>query len=86
MGHSGQSASVSLILGVVLAAVGPVAGGEVVIAYPGQPHGFVFGQDGSPEATLKCFYDCDAFCRKHMPTKPVPLDGAIIKQVAVDRK
>ncbi len=52
-----------------------------VIPYPGQPHAFVFGQDGSPEAIRKCFEDCDRFFKQHLPTKPTPLDASLVKQV-----
>jgi acetyl esterase/lipase len=51
-----------------------------VILYPGQPHTFVFAQEGSPEAALKCFNDCDAFFRSYLGTRPKPLDPALIKE------
>jgi acetyl esterase/lipase len=54
-----------------------------VILYPGQPHTFVFGQDGSPEATRKCFEDCHAFFRKYLPTPPTALEDSLVKQVPV---
>jgi acetyl esterase/lipase len=57
-----------------------------VIAYPSQPHLFVFGQEGSPEATRKCFDDCHAFFKNALPTLPTPLADALVKPVAVDRK
>src|SRR5688572_30472094 len=52
-----------------------------VILYPGQPHTFLFGQAGSPAATRKCFDDCHAFFRKHLPTQPAPLPDSVVKQV-----
>ncbi|MDQ3622023.1 MAG: dienelactone hydrolase family protein [Verrucomicrobiota bacterium] len=52
-----------------------------VILYPGQPHTFVFGQDGSPEAARKCFKDCDSFFNQYLPTKPTPLEESLVKQV-----
>jgi dipeptidyl aminopeptidase/acylaminoacyl peptidase len=54
-----------------------------VILYPGQPHGFVFGQDGSPEATQKCFDDCHAFFKKYLPTEPTPLKPSLVTQVPI---
>jgi acetyl esterase/lipase len=57
-----------------------------VILYPGQPHTFVFGQDGSPEATRKCFEDCHAFFTKYVPTRPTALDDSLVKQVPVARR
>jgi acetyl esterase/lipase len=52
-----------------------------VILYPGQPHTFVFGRSGSPEATRKCFDDCQAFFKKYLPTQPTPLPDSLLKQV-----
>ncbi len=54
-----------------------------VILYAGQPHNFVFGQDGSPEATHKCFDDCRAFFKKYLPTQPTPLEASLIKHVPI---
>ena len=56
-----------------------------VILYPGQPHGFYYGRNGMPEAGQKCFDDCNAFFKRHLPTKPTPLDEALIKHVPVER-
>lgn len=59
-----------------------------VILYPGQPHGFYHGQvtrNRSPEAVLKCFADCHAFFKKHVPTQPTPLEESLVKQVPVGR-
>jgi acetyl esterase/lipase len=57
-----------------------------VIDYSGQPHNFVFGQEGSPEATRKCFDDCHAFFTKFLSTVPKPLPDALVKPVAVDQR
>ncbi len=60
-----------------------------VILYPGQPHGFYNGyvtRKRSPEAGKKCFDDCDAFFRKHLPTQPSPLDKSQFKQVPAGGK
>ncbi len=59
-----------------------------VILYPGQPHGFYNGQvtrNRSPDAVLKCFADCHAFFKKHLPTQPTPLEGSLVKQVPAGR-
>jgi dipeptidyl aminopeptidase/acylaminoacyl peptidase len=56
-----------------------------VVLYPNEPHGFSKGV-GTPEAALKFFNDTDAFFRRHLPTKPVPLDPALVKSVAVPPK
>ncbi len=57
-----------------------------VILYPGQPHNFVFGQAGSPEATRKCFDDCHAFFKRYLPTQPAPLDATLLRQVPASRQ
>jgi acetyl esterase/lipase len=57
-----------------------------VISYAGQPHNFVFGQDGSPEATRKCFGDCHAFFKKYLPTLPTALAAPLVEQVPVAKK
>lgn len=51
------------------------AAGKTVelIVYPGQPHGFYFGRNGTPEAAQKFFDDCHAFFKRYLPTQPVPL-------------
>jgi hypothetical protein len=49
-----------------------------VIVYPGQPHNFVFGQQGSSAAILKCFDDSVAFFKKHVATQPAPLASGLV--------
>jgi acetyl esterase/lipase len=56
-----------------------------VILYAGQPHNFVFGQEGSPQATQKCFDDCHAFFKQHLPTQPTPLEASLVNHVPVQR-
>ena len=51
-----------------------------VILYPGQPHLFVFAQEGSPEAALKCFEDSTAFIARYVATKAKPIDRALIEE------
>lgn len=49
-----------------------------VIVYPGQPHNFVFGQQGSSAAILKCYNDSVAFFKKHVSTQPAPLASGLV--------
>lgn len=51
-----------------------------VITYPGEDHCFCFG-NRTKEGALKAFQDIDAFFQRHMPTKPVPIDGTNVKRV-----
>ena len=63
------------------------AGRDVeVMIYPGQPHSFFFGSLATGDAGQKVFDDAHAFFRKHLPTRPVPLDGSLVKPVPVGRK
>jgi acetyl esterase/lipase len=63
------------------------AGKQVeVILYAGQPHNFIFGKEGSPEATQKCFDDCHAFYKKHLPTQPTALDMSLVTHVQGGQK
>lgn len=55
-----------------------------VIVYPGQPHNFVFGQQGTQAATSKCFQDSETFVRKYLPTKPVALEGSLVTPTVVE--
>ncbi|MDQ3622332.1 MAG: dienelactone hydrolase family protein [Verrucomicrobiota bacterium] len=57
-----------------------------VIHYPGQPHGFYYGRNGDPEAGQKFFNDAQAFFKRHLPTRPTPLDESLVKQVPVGPK
>ncbi|MBI3466835.1 MAG: prolyl oligopeptidase family serine peptidase [Planctomycetes bacterium] len=58
------------------------AGKDVqVIVYPGEPHGFYWGREGSPEAAQKCFDDCQAFLKPLLKTQPTPLDESLVKRV-----
>jgi len=58
-----------------------------VITYPGEPHCFAF--DGRtprtprPAAALKAFQDADAFFRRYVRTKPVPIDPSLVTYVRV---
>ncbi|MGH7126966.1 MAG: alpha/beta hydrolase family protein [Planctomycetaceae bacterium] len=57
-----------------------------VIAYPGQPHGFYYGRNGSPEAGKKCFEDSHAFFKRHLSTQPRPVDDSLVEHVPIARK
>lgn len=58
------------------------AGKDVqVIVYPGEPHGFYWGREGSPESALMCFDDCQAFLKPLLKTQPRPLDESLVKRV-----
>jgi acetyl esterase/lipase len=52
-----------------------------VIDYPGEPHCFCFLGHQRPAAALKAFRDMDGFCRRHIATKPRPLDSDLVKIV-----
>lgn len=58
-----------------------------VITYAGEPHCFAFYGSGPrsprPAAALKAFQDADLFFRRHLKTKPKPLDPKLVKQVTL---
>lgn len=48
----------------------------VVNVYPGEPHGFYWGQGRDPAQALKANQDADAFLRKHLRVQPRPVDAS----------
>jgi dipeptidyl aminopeptidase/acylaminoacyl peptidase len=58
-----------------------------VRTYPGEPHCFGFYGSGPrtprPAAALKVFQDVDAFFRKHLDTKPKPIDTKLVDHVSL---
>ena len=56
-----------------------------VVLYPDEPHGFSKGV-GTPKAALKFFTDTDAFFQKQLPTKPRPLEAALVKAIPIPMK
>jgi len=53
-----------------------------VKTYPGEQHCFcMIGRESRPGNVLKAFRDMDGFCRRHIATKPKPLDSGLVKQV-----
>jgi dipeptidyl aminopeptidase/acylaminoacyl peptidase len=54
-----------------------------VITYPGEPHCFGFHgtRPAGRQAASKLFQDTDAFCRRHLPTKPKAIDSSLVKHV-----
>lgn len=58
-----------------------------VNTYPGEPHCFAFLGSGprSPHAAvaLKAFQDAETFFRRHVGTKPKPMDTSQVKVVPI---
>jgi hypothetical protein len=61
-----------------------------VFTYKGEPHCFAFfstpPQAPRPAAALKAFEDIDAYLRKQLKTKPVPIDPSLVKHVPFENK
>ena len=57
-----------------------------VVAYPGQPHGFYFGEIGDPEAGEKFFHDANAFFTRHLAVQPKPLPESAVRATALPKK
>jgi dienelactone hydrolase len=57
----------------------------VVLSYTGEPHCFAFystpGRTPRPAVAENAFEDVNALVRRHLPTKPSPIDPSLVKQV-----
>lgn len=63
------------------------AGKELlVIAYPGQPHGFYFGDTGDPAAGEKFFNDANEFFKTRLPIQPRRLAASAVTKVPAPKK
>jgi dienelactone hydrolase len=51
--------------------------------YPGEPHGFYWGQGHDPAVAAKAVQDAEAFIRKHIRTAPQPIEESQLKMVEV---
>ena len=73
----------------------------VVLTYPGEPHGFAFSESMKgrekfphprtatrpfPAVAESAFEDVHALARRHLPTKPTPIDPKLVKQVPFEDK
>jgi acetyl esterase/lipase len=59
-----------------------------VKSYAGQGHCFAFGGNVPTSAApaLQAWQDADAFFRRHMPTKPAPIDPNLVTHVPIGGK
>jgi dienelactone hydrolase len=59
-----------------------------VKSYAGQPHCFAFGGNVPARAAiaLQAWQDADAFFRRHVPTKPTPIDPKLVTNVPIGAK
>jgi dienelactone hydrolase len=59
-----------------------------VKSYAGQPHCFAFAGNVPSRAAiaLQAWQDADAFFRRHMPTKPTPVDPKLVTNVPIGAK
>ena len=73
----------------------------VVLTYPGEPHGFAFSESMKgrektpfprtatrpfPAVAESVFEDVHALARRHLPTKPTPIDAKLVKQIPFGEK
>jgi dipeptidyl aminopeptidase/acylaminoacyl peptidase len=54
-----------------------------LMTYPGEYHGFYWGQGRIPPLAQKANRDADAFLRKHIKTQPKPVDRSWVRPVTV---
>jgi dipeptidyl aminopeptidase/acylaminoacyl peptidase len=56
-----------------------------IIEYPGEPHSFAFysvaNRTPRPAVAMKAFEDISTFLRRHLRTKPMPIDARLVRQV-----
>ena len=52
--------------------------------YPGQRHGFYWGQGDDPALGEKSNQDAEAFIREHLATKPSPIEAGHLEWAAVE--
>jgi len=61
-----------------------------VITYTGEPHAFAFVSTPTrtprPAISRKAFEDVDAFIRKHLTTKPSPIDPSVVQHEPFEKK
>jgi dienelactone hydrolase len=59
-----------------------------VKSYAGQPHCFAFGGNVPSRAaiSLQAWQDADAFFRRHLPTKPTPIDPKLVTSAPIVAK
>lgn len=51
--------------------------------YPGEPHGFYWGQGDDPTQALRANEDADAFLRNHIQVPPRPVNASLITPIKV---
>ncbi len=72
--HGDQHVIKNFNFGVFIPEMEAMGAPVTVNKYPGEPHGFYWGQGRNPELALKANRDADAFLRKHIRVKPQPVD------------
>jgi dienelactone hydrolase len=84
----GDQAPHKFILDILLPELRDLNKNVVVLTYPGEPHCFAF--ESSPDRTPRpwvaenAFEDVAALVRRHLPTRPSPIDPKLVKQVPFD--
>jgi dipeptidyl aminopeptidase/acylaminoacyl peptidase len=62
----------------------------VVLTYPGEPHSFAFystpARTPRPAVAENAFEDVNVLIRRHLPTKPSPIEPSLVKQVPFEAK
>ena len=82
--HGDQHALKNFNFGVFIPEMEALGLPLTVNKYPGEPHGFYWGQGRNPELALKANRDADEFLRKHIRVQPQPVDESWAKATAVE--
>ena len=78
--HGDQHALKHFNLGVFIPEMKAMNKDVELILYPGENHGFYWGRSSDAKMPLKANRDADAFFRKHIATKPTPINEDLIKR------
>ena len=58
-----------------------------VRTYPGEVHGFAFGdRSARPAMVLEAFEEVNAFFREAIPTAPTPIDSKFVEHVTLEER
>ena len=81
--HGDQHALKAFNFGVFVPEMEALGKRVTVKTYPGEPHGFYWGQGLDPAQALRANEDADAFLRNHIQALPRPVDASLITPTEV---
>ena len=82
--HGDQHALKKFNFGILIPEMESMGKPVTVIRYPGEFHGFYWGQGRIPHLARKANRDADAFIRKHVNVQPTPIKETLLEWVEVE--